>query len=82
MKADKIDKYGLKKIRFSIDDPNGLDQRDIVTKLLINMETVAQFTLKIKGQSLGQRRKNLQKDIEAATKKYYLDITVSRSNFM
>lgn len=41
MKADKIDKYGLKKIRFSIDDPNGLDQRDIVTKLLINMETVA-----------------------------------------
>lgn len=63
MKADKIDKYGLKKVRFSIDDPNGLDQRDVKTSILINMEKVAVFDLKIKGQSLGQRRKNLEKDI-------------------
>jgi hypothetical protein len=63
MKADKIDKYGLKKVRFSIDDPNGLEQRDIKTGILINMEKVAVFDLKIKGQSLGQRRKNLEKDI-------------------
>lgn len=46
------------------------------------MENVAEFNLKIKGQSLAQRRKRLEKDMEGATKRYYTDVTVSRNNFI
>ena len=43
---------------------------------------MANFMIKIKGQALKQRRKNVEKDIEANSKRYYKDITISRNNFM
>lgn len=82
MKADKIDKYGLKKIRFSVDDPTASEPKKIKLELLVNMEKLAEFEMKINGQSLAQRRKNLEKDIEGCTKKYYTDAIISRANFM
>lgn len=60
-KFDKIDKYGLKKIRFSIDDPTAVQPKNVTISIIINMEKVVEFNLLIKGQSLNQRRKNLEK---------------------
>lgn len=55
-----------------------------VTHLILsmNMVKITEFTLKIKGQSLNQRRKNLEKYIESSTKRYYTDINISRKNFI
>ena len=43
---------------------------------------MAKFEIKIKGQALKMRKKNAEKEIEAASKRYYKDITINRHNFM
>lgn len=43
VKADKIDKYGLKKIRFSVDDPTASEPKKIKLALLVNMEKLVEF---------------------------------------
>ena len=43
---------------------------------------MAKFNVKIKGQALKQRKKNVEKDIDANSKRYYKDVTISRNNFM
>ena len=48
----------------------------------MNMLEVLVFPIEIKGQALKQRRKLLEKDIDAASKKYYKDVTVSRGRFL
>lgn len=82
MKKESINKYGFKKVRFSVDDPTAAEEKDINVKVLFNKEEMAGFDLKIKGQALKQRKKNLERDIEKNTKRFYKTITISRNNFL
>jgi hypothetical protein len=82
VKNNPINKYGFKKVRFSIDDPMGADEKVVLVTVQLNKMDMAEFVLEIKGQALSQRRKNLEKDVDKIAKSYYKDVTISRSNFL
>ncbi len=81
-KEEKINKYGAKKIRFSIDDNSASESATTVITVSLNKHKMCEFELQIDGQSLTQRKKNLNKEVAALNKGFYKDAMISRTNFI
>jgi hypothetical protein len=81
-KEEKINKYGAKKIRFSIDDNSASESAKTFITVSLNKHKMCEFELQIDGQSLTQRKKNLNKEVAALNKGFYKDAMISRTNFI
>ena len=83
IKNENINKYGLKKLRFSVDDPTASEEKSINITVLLNKEEIGKFMLKIKGQALKQRKKNVEEDIRKFQKhQYSKSVVINRNNFL
>lgn len=59
MNNQLINKYGIKKVRFSVSDPTAENEKKVTIIVKLNLHEMTVFDLEIKGQALSMRRKNL-----------------------